>query len=159
MEFELESLQPWLIRARSIFACLINHWTSSYPFSTLNFNLDLYRVLTSKSSIKKQVPPENTLDKRRGLLPMFYLIWMSTPFTFWRCSLKRGKIFLKQFFKKLISAGAIVCSQTTPTVNFSRFPSVTAYVLRAPSSQPIGVLSGLLLKLHALELPDNEFPS
>ena len=72
---------------------------------------------------------------------------------------KGENIFKKQFFKKLISAGAIVCSQPTPTVNFSRFPSVTAYVLRAPSSQPIGVLSGLLLKLHALELPDNEFPS
>ena len=35
-------------------------------------------------------------------------------------------------FKKLIYTGTIVCSQPTPAINFSRFPSVTAYVLRAP---------------------------
>ena len=75
---------------------------------------------------------------------------------------ERGKIYILKYikiiFKKLISTGTIVCSQPTPAINFSRFPSVTAYVLRAPSSQPIGVLSGQLLKISALELPDHEFP-
>ena len=130
------------------------------PLSTVNFNLDLYWVLTSKSSIKKQVPPENTLDERLGLLPMLILYEMCS-YTIHFLEMfteKGGNIYIKTIFKKLISTGTIVCSQPTPAINFSRFPSVTAYVLRAPSSQPIGVLSGQLLKISALELPDHEFP-
>ena len=62
-------------------------------------------------------------------------------------------------FKKLIYTGTIVCSQPTPAINFSRFPSVTAYVLRAPELTtyrcPVRTTTE---GLSALELPDHELP-